>query len=250
MKLRTKMAACAFAVTMAFALAGCATGAKQDSSGDVAAQQATQASSDQQKDSTPAAAEEATLDGIISAIEADFEATETDIAADLDDVKAKAGGSYADYAANGDALTSWIGDTQSKTEALLARTDESAVKYFTLLAKQAPSMEWGDVSDAMEAFYRSVYDDAFSDFYRSVYTDAYKDVYRTFYDGVMKDAYDAVPYSEASDAQTALYREISDAQSDLYRTYSDAQSDLYRMYSDVYGEFYDKNYDLSKVLGS
>ena len=166
-----------------------------------------------------------TLDGIIAGIEADFESTEADIAAQLEDVKSKAGGSYADYSANKDLLANWFTNTQEKSSALFTRTSDNAKKYYTLLAQQAPSMSSDDIDDAMKAMYRSVY------------TDAYKDVYRTFYSGVMKDAYDVKPYSEASDEQ-----------SDLYRTMSDAQSDLYTMHSDVYGELYDKNYDLSKVL--
>lgn len=244
-----RIAMCALAAATALALAGCASNGQQNATGESSSmQQTAQANVAQQQNATPAESE-TTLDGIIAAIEQDFETTQADIEAGLDDAKAKAGGSYADYTANRDALPSWIADTQSKTEALFARTNENAARYYTLLAKQAPSMEWRDVADGMQAFYRSVYDDALSGFYRSVYTDAYKSVYRTFYDSVMKDAYNAVPYSEASDAQSDMYREISDAQSDLYRTYSDAQSNIYRTYSDVYGELYDKNYDLTKVLG-
>lgn len=249
MRKMNRIAMCALAAATALALAGCASNGQQNATGESSSmQQTAQANVAQQQNATPAESE-TTLDGIIAAIEQDFETTQTDIEAGLDDAKAKAGGSYADYTANRDALPSWIADTQSKTEALFARTNENAARYYTLLAKQAPSMEWRDVADGMQAFYRSVYDDALSGFYRSVYTDAYKSVYRTFYDSVMKDAYNAVPYSEASDAQSNMYREISDAQSDLYRTYSDAQSNIYRTYSDVYGELYDKNYDLTKVLG-
>ena len=189
-----------------------------------------------------------TLDGIIAGIEADFESTEADIAAQLEDVKSKAGGSYADYSANKDLLANWFTNTQEKSSALFTRTSDNAKKYYTLLAQQAPSMSSGDIDDAMKAFYRAVYDDAYKEMYRSVYTDAYKDVYRMFYSGVMKDAYDVKPYSEASDEQSDLYRTMSDAQSDFYQAMSDAQSDLYTMHSDVYGELYDKNYDLSKVL--
>ncbi len=248
MKKTNAIAMGVLAVATACSLAGCADG-QQGAEADSNTAQQVQASSVQQQNAASAAADATTLDGIIDSIEKDFKATEADIAAGLDDAKAKAGGSYADYAANSDALTNWIADTQAKTEALVARTNESAAKYYTLLAQQASTMDWGDVDDAMTAFYRAVYDDSFGDFYRAVYTDDYKDVYRTFYDGVMKEAYDVVSYAEASDAQSNLYREISDAQSDLYRSISDAQSDLYRTYSDVYGEFYDKNYDLSKVLG-
>ena len=183
------------------------------------------------------------------AIENDFETTETDITTKLDDVKAKAGGSYADYVENSSMLTDWLADAQAETEALISRTDENAAKYYTLLAQQAPTMDWNDISDSMTAFYRAVYDDAFSNLYRSVYTDAYKNVYRTFYDSVMKDAYNTVSYKEASDAKSSVYRAISDAQSSLYLTISDAQSNTYRTYSDVYSEFYNDNYDLSKVLG-
>ena len=173
---------------------------------------------------------------------------EADIAAQLEDVKSKAGGSYADYSANKDLLANWFTNTQEKSSALFTRTSDNAKKYYTLLAQQAPSMSSGDIDDAMKAFYRAVYDDAYKEMYRNVYTDAYKDVYRTFYSGVMKDAYDVKPYSEASDEQSDLYRTMSDAQSDFYQAMSDAQSDLYTMHSDVYGELYDKNYDLSKVL--
>lgn len=240
-----RIAMCAIAAVMALALAGCA-GVGQGANGDSSASQ--QSDSAPQKNETPGINETTSLDGIIDAITKDFETTQADISAGLESAKAKAGGSYADYTANSDALTSWIDDTQDKTEALIARTSDSAAKYYKLLAQQAPSMDYRDVDDAMKAFYRAVYDDAFSGFYRAVYTDAYKDVYRTFYDGVMKDAYNAVPYAEASDAQSAMYRVISDGQSDLYRTISDAQSDTYRTHSDVASEFYNKNYDLSKVL--
>ena len=101
-------------------------------------------------------------------------------------------------------LTDWLADAQAETEALISRTDENAAKYYTLLAQQAPTMDWNDISDSMTAFYRAVYDDAFSNLYRSVYTDAYKNVYRTFYDSVMKDAYNTVSYKEASDAKSSV----------------------------------------------
>ncbi len=242
MKKTNKIVMCVLAAATSLALAGCAGDGQQGlNGGDAAgAQQSTL-----QKD---AALNATTLDGIVDDIEKDFESTEADIAAGLDDAKAKAGGSYADYTANSDVLANWMTDTQAKVEALVSRTDKNAAKYYTLLAKQAPDMDQGDVDDAMTAFYRAVYDDSFGDLYRSVYTDAYKDVYRTFYEGVMKDAYDVISHKEASDAQSDMYRAISDAQRDLYRVISDAQSDMYRTYSDVHSEFYNKNYDLSKVL--
>lgn len=239
-----RFAMCALAVAVSCTLASCASANQQAESDDASAQQ--QAA---QGSTTPTTADAATLDGIIDIIESDFETTETDITAELDDAKAKAGGSYADYAENSDMLTNWLADAQAETEALISRTDENAAKYYTLLAQQAPTMDWNDISDSMTAFYRAVYDDAFSNLYRSVYTDAYKNVYRTFYDSVMKDAYNTVSYKEASDAKSSVYRAISDAQSSLYRTISDAQSNTYRTYSDVHSEFYNDNYDLSKVLG-
>lgn len=223
------------------ALAGCsAQQSTTQTAGDQGAQQQSMgasASGDATGAAKGAAQQDAnTLDGIIAGIEADFESTEADIAAQLEDVKSKAGGSYADYSANKDLLANWFTNTQEKSSALFTRTSDNAKKYYTLLAQQAPSMSSDDIDDAMKAFYRAVY------------TDAYKDVYRTFYSGVMKDAYDVKPYSEASDEQSDLYRTMSDAQSDFYQAMSDAQSDLYTMHSDVYGELYDKNYDLSKVL--
>lgn len=243
MRKMNRLAMCALAVAVSCTLASCASANQQAESNDTPTQQAAQGSK------TPTTADATTLDGIIDIIESDFETTETDITAELDDVKAKTGGSYADYAENSDMLTNWLADTQAETEALISRTDENATKYYTLLAQQAPTMDWNDISDSMTAFYRAVYDDAFSDLYRSVYTDAYKGVYRTFYDSVMKDAYNTVSYKEASDAKSSVYRAISDAQSSLYRTISDAQSNIYRTYSDVHSEFYNDNYDLSKVLG-
>lgn len=189
-----------------------------------------------------------TLDGIIAGIEADFESTEADIAAQLEDVKSKAAARMLIIRRTKTCLrTGSRTRRKNRVRCLLARAD-NAKKYYTLLAQQAPSMSSDDIDDAMKAFYRAVYDDAYKEMYRSVYTDAYKDVYRTFYSGVMKDAYDVKPYSEASDEQSDLYRTMSDAQSDFYQAMSDAQSDLYTMHSDVYGELYDKNYDLSKVL--
>lgn len=243
MRKTNRLAMCALAVAVSCMFAGCTNTAQQAESDYASAQQTVQGGT------TPVTADATTLDGIVDAIESDFETTETDITAELDDVKAKAGGSYADYAENSDMLTNWLADTQAETEALISRTGENATKYYTLLAQQAPTMDWNDISDSMTAFYRAVYDDAFSNLYRSVYTDAYKNAYRTFYDSVMKDAYNTVSYKEASDAKSSVYRAISDAQSSLYRTISDAQSNIYRTYSDVHSEFYNDNYDLSKVLG-
>lgn len=137
-----RIAMCALAAATALALAGCASNGQQNATGESSSmQQTAQANVAQQQNATPAESE-TTLDGIIAAIEQDFETTQADIEAGLDDAKAKAGGSYADYTANRDALPSWIADTQSKTEALFARTNENAARYYTLLAKQAPSMEW------------------------------------------------------------------------------------------------------------
>lgn len=243
MEKTNRFAMCALAVAVSCMLVGCSNTAQQAESDDASAQQTVQGGT------TPVTADATTLDGIVDAIENDFETTETDITTKLDDVKAKAGGSYADYVENSSMLTDWLADAQAETEALISRTDENAAKYYTLLAQQAPTMDWNDISDSMTAFYRAVYDDAFSNLYRSVYTDAYKNVYRTFYDSVMKDAYNTVSYKEASDASSSVYRAISDAQSSLYRTISDAQSNTYRTYSDVHSEFYNDNYDLSKVLG-
>ena len=231
MRKTNRLAMCALAVAVSCMFAGCTNTAQQAESDDASAQQTVQGGT------TPVTADATTLDGIIDAIENDFETTETDITTKLDDVEAKAGGSYADYVENSSMLTDWLADAQAETEALISRTDENAAKYYTLLAQQAPTMDWNDISDSMTAFYRSVY------------TDAYKNVYRTFYDSVMKDAYNTVSYKEASDAKSSVYRAISDAQSSLYRTISDAQSNTYRTYSDVYSEFYNNNYDLSKVLG-
>ena len=221
MRKTNRLAMCALAVAVSCMFAGCTNTAQQAESDDASAQQ--------------------TVQGGTTPVTAD--------ATKLDDVKAKAGGSYADYVENSSMLTDWLADAQAETEALISRTDENAAKYYTLLAQQAPTMDWNDISDSMTAFYRAVYDDAFSNLYRSVYTDAYKNVYRTFYDSVMKDAYNTVSYKEASDAKSSVYRAISDAQSSLYRTISDAQSNTYRTYSDVHSEFYNDNYDLSKVLG-
>ncbi len=244
MRKTNRLAMYALAVAMSCLFAGCANSNQQTESNDTSVQQAAQ------ENAASTTADATTFEGIIDAIENDFVTTETDIEAELDDVKAKAGGSYANYTENSDMLTNWLADTQAKTKALISRTNENATKYYALLAQQALTMDWNDISDSMTAFYRAVYDDAFGDLYRSVYTDAYKDVYRTFYDSVMKDAYNAVSYREASDTQSSMYRAISDAQSSLYRTISDARSSMYRTYSDVHSELYNGNYDLSKVLGS
>lgn len=242
-----KISACALAVAAACTLAGCSS-ANQGSGGDgVAGQQATQNESGVAA-SANKEAETTTPDAVLDEITADFETTNADIVASLEDVKSKAGGSYADYAANKDMLTNWFSDAQEKADGLYARTRENSKKYFTLLADQGSSLEYRDMDDAMKAYYRAVYDDAFKSMYRDVYTDAFKDVYRTFYEGVMKEAYDVLSYSEASDAQSDLYRAISDAQSDFYQAESDAQSGVYEMYSDVYSKLYNKEYDLSSVL--
>lgn len=132
-----RIAMCAIAAVMALALAGCA-GVGQGANGDSSASQ--QSDSAPQKNEMPGINETTSLDGIVDAITKDFETTQADISAGLESAKAKAGGSYTDYTANSDALTSWIDDTQGKTEALIARTSDSAAKYYKLLAQQAPSM--------------------------------------------------------------------------------------------------------------
>ena len=236
-----KIGACALAVAAACVLAGCSGG--DNAAGQQTAQTATESAASVSKE-----AETTTPDAVLDEITADFETTNADIVASLEDVKSKAGGSYADYAANKDMLTNWFADAQEKADGLYARTKENSKKYFTLLADQGSSLEYRDMDDAMKAYYRAVYDDAFKSMYRDVYTDAFKDVYRTFYEGVMKEAYDVLSYSEASDTQSDLYRAISDAQSDFYQAESDAQSDVYEMYSDVYSKLYNKEYDLSSVL--
>ena len=113
MRKTNRLAMCALAVAVSCMFAGCTNTAQQAESDDESAQQTVQGGA------TPVTADATTLDGIVDAIENDFETTETDITTKLDDAKAKAGGSYADYVENSSMLTDWLADAQAETEALI-----------------------------------------------------------------------------------------------------------------------------------
>ena len=129
-----KLGCVAVALIAIVALAGCSAqqGTTQTAGDQGAQQQSIDASAlgDATGAARGAAQQDAnTLDGIIAGIEADFESTEADIAAQLEDVKSKAGGSYADYSANKDLLANWFTNTQEKSSALFTRTSDNAKKY-------------------------------------------------------------------------------------------------------------------------
>ena len=83
MRKTNRLAMCALAVAVSCMFAGCTNTAQQAESDDASAQQTVQGGT------TPVTADATTLDGIVDAIENDFETTETDITTKLDDVKAK-----------------------------------------------------------------------------------------------------------------------------------------------------------------
>ena len=185
---------------------------------------------------------------ILEEITADFESTSTKLNEELEKVNASVGGTYEGYVANKQSLTDWYALVKSESEGLFGRTKEKSADYFRAVVATVDHADSSALQSAMKEYYRTVYDDAMTSYYRSVYDDAFKNVYRTYYEGVMKDAYEKLPYSDYSDAGTALYRDYSDAQSDCYRAYSDAQSEYYQMYSDVMSKFYQKDFDIESVL--
>ena len=112
------------------ALAGCsAQQGTTQTAGDQGAQQQSMgasASGDATGAAKGAAQQDAnTLDGIIAGIEADFESTEADIAAQLEDVKSKAGGSYADYSANKDLLANWFTYSHKSSPTVISTSYDS-----------------------------------------------------------------------------------------------------------------------------
>lgn len=79
MRKTNRLAMCALAVAVSCMFAGCTNTAQQAESDDASAQQTVQGGT------TPVTADATTLDGIVDAIENDFETTETDITTKLDE---------------------------------------------------------------------------------------------------------------------------------------------------------------------
>lgn len=200
------------------------------------------------KGSTSASATASTPEEQIKLIQDDFSTTLSGIQASLDETKAKVGDTYEGYKQNKSAIDDWYEAAEKASDDLFVRTIENSRTYFRLLGKEAESMEYSEVSDAMQDFYRAVYEDAFSDYYRKVYEDCPSDLYETYYEGVIPDASGTVEYSDYSAELKDFYRNYSDAIKAFYRSYSDAMSDVYRDYSDASSAFYKKNFALEGVF--
>lgn len=185
-----------------------------------------------------------TLDGILAGITLDYETTIQKLTTEMENVFVSVGDTYDGYVANAQLVLDWYELVLTEEKDLFARTENSMIACYKLIAATADPEDYDSWDDAMDEVYDVVYEDAMDEFYDAIYEDAMDEMYDTYYDGIIDDASETVDYGDWLDVRSDFYEDWLDVRSDVYDDWLDIRSDFYDTWLDVKDEFYDDNFDM------
>lgn len=189
------------------------------------------------------------LEGILTIITEDFDETNENLNAQLEKVNKAIGGTYDGYIKNEKKVLKYYSACDIETEKLYERTKKHSIKYYKLAVSTIGEDDKDKLGDAIEDFYKNVYEDAFSDYYDTIYEDAFDELYDDYYDGVIEDAKDTTEYKDWLKTRNDFYKNWLKSKSDFNKDWLSARSNLYKDYSSIRKAFiYDDNFDVDAIL--
>lgn len=189
-------------------------------------------------------------EGVIAAIQGDFDSTIADLEKVREEAYAAIGGTYEGYLENQQKLEDWYAYAEKQVAALGERTRDNGVLFFKSVVDTVDHENDRALSRALDDYYDAVYEDAFDKLYDAIYEDAFDDIYDTYYDGILLDAQDALGYSEVSKVRSDAYKSYERGRTAVYKELTRARSDVYQDKTDVSSGFYNKEFDIDAILGS
>ena len=143
----------------------------------------------------------------------------------------------------------WIALVLSESDDLFARTKDSSIIYFNLIASNENHVHSDFCEEELDKYYDTVYEDAMDEYYDVLYDGAMDDLYDQFYNGVIDDAYDDISHETWNSASSESYEQWSDANSAIYRKWSDESSYVYGLWSAINSAFcWNNNFDVNSIV--
>ena len=189
-----------------------------------------------------------TLEGIIEGAEKDFDTTIECLSVELDAIYQAMDGSYEGYLENKQSLYDWYEMMKKESNALFERTEKKSLEYYKLIASTIDPSKEGTISDAMEDFYKSVFEKGYRKYYDEVCEDMLDFVYGEIYEEIVEEAEGSVAEEEWEKEDEECYDRLENIQEEISNICYDVVNLQGEIWYAVGDAFYEKNFDVDTIV--